>query len=240
VKKAFITCATILISVALANYFWHLHFVRKDDGGGTVLWNSEAAYFFLYDSDDGFVFTVPEYFGELIREYFRAPALPLNRKCVLSVFRVSQSGFERNDQELDEYVGFDFFTPINGDIYAHGPGGMYKWNQGKFEEIPENEALKLGGEQSLSEQEFTSVNGWSKRFIRGTLAGEAPDVVKFSVEVNPRTMLLVKGTNPVSIDLQRADGKAQRIWYHEQKTEWVTPWAYRRLFETTDRRSDRH
>jgi hypothetical protein len=232
VKKALAACATILILVAIMTFFWHLHFVRKGGGGGTVLWNSETAYFFLYDCDDGFVFTVPEYLAEPIREYFRAPALPLNRKCVLSVLRVSQSRFERHDQELEEYVDFDFFTPIDDAIYAHGPGGMYKWNHGKFEELSKDEESRLGGEQSLWKlQEFTSVNGWSKRLIRGTSVGETPAAVKFSVEVNPQTTLLVKGGNPVSIDLQTAEKSSKRIWYHEQNTEWVTPWAYHQLFQ---------
>jgi hypothetical protein len=161
---------------------------------------------------------------------FRAPTLPLNRKCILNVLRVTQSKVERHEQELKGSVDVDYFTPIDAAIYADCPGGMCKWDGEKFELVPKEEESRLGGYQTLSKHEFTGVNGWSERWIRGTTVGEAPAAVKFSVEVNPRTTLLVNGTNPVHIDLQRADGTSQRIWYHEQRTRLVSGATYKRVF----------
>jgi hypothetical protein len=103
---------------------------------------------------------------------------------------------ERHDLELTGSAGYNFFAPIDGAIYVDCPGGMCKWNGEKFEQVPKEEELRPGGDQNLSNQEFTGVNGWSKRWIRGTMVGEAPAALKFSAEVNPRTTLLVNGTNP--------------------------------------------
>jgi hypothetical protein len=68
-KKIIAAIVLILAAALLAAPFAKLHFIRKGGGGGTVLWNSEGAYLFLYDCDDGFVFKVPEYLAEPINQY---------------------------------------------------------------------------------------------------------------------------------------------------------------------------
>jgi hypothetical protein len=61
-------CCLVLLVLPLILKFGQLHFIREDGGGGTVLTNE--AYFFMYDCPGGFVFSVPEYLAEPIREYF--------------------------------------------------------------------------------------------------------------------------------------------------------------------------
>jgi hypothetical protein len=228
--KIVIVAVLIIIAGVCAWNFWvgGLHFIRADGGGGSVLWNGDEAYLFVYDCSDGFVLSILEYLTEPIREYFYAPAIPADSKCVLTVVRVTSSGVERHFQEFEG--GIDHFTPLGGRIYAHCPGGVCKWNGDKFELITEEEERNIGGYPPLSEEEFSNVNGWSRRWIRGTFVGQTTPPFEFSIGLNKGSTLLVKGSNPVSVDLQRSNTGSERIWYHEQRTRWVSRATYARVF----------
>jgi hypothetical protein len=208
----------------------HLHFIREDGGGGTVLWNTSEAYFFMYDCPAGFIFTLPEYLAEPINEQFYAPAFPADGKCTLTVLHVTSAGVDRHSQDF--VASLDLFTPIDGSIYAHCAGGTCRWDGSTFKLITEDEERRAGGYDRLSKEDFTNVDGWSKRGIPGTYVGQIKPPFKLSLRVNSSMTLSVNGSNPVSVELQRSDGARERIWYHEQHTHLVSAAAYKRMFAT--------
>jgi hypothetical protein len=96
-----ILAIVVLLAVVVLAWAWNfaeLHFIREDGGGGTVLWNADEAYLFVYDFPDGFVLTIPQYFAEPIREYFHAPVIPVDSKRILTVLHVTSSGMDRHSQ----------------------------------------------------------------------------------------------------------------------------------------------
>jgi hypothetical protein len=228
-KMTAIAILLALTVIAVALYFAKQHFIREGGGGGAVLWNPDEAYLFMYDCPDGFLMTGPELLAEPIREYFNAPAMPAEGKCFLTVLRVTRSGMERHVQEFETSI--DDFTPLDGAIYAHCPGGMCKWNGDKFQLITHDEEQRVGGFPHLSEGEFSNVNGWSERWIRAAFDDQKMDPFKLSITINSSTALLVSGSNPVSVDVKRPNGTTERVWYHKQHTRWVSGATYRRVFD---------
>jgi hypothetical protein len=228
-KTTAIAILLTLTVAAVALYFSQHHFIREGGGGGTVLWTSDEAYLFMYDCPDGFLMTGRELIAEPIREYFYSTASPTDRRCVLTVFHVLPSGVDRHTQDFETTI--DHFTPLDGAIYAHCPGGMCKWNGDKFALITQDEEQRMGSYSRLAKQEFSNVNGWSERWIRAAFDDQKVPPFKYSIQVDGSITVLVSGSNPVSVEIQRPNGGTEKIWYHEQRTRWVSEATYNRVFE---------
>jgi len=214
-----------------------LHVIRDEGGGGYVLWKDDEAYLFMYDRPIGYRLNMLSYLLEPVKEYFRAPALATDGKLTISIIRISSAKAERHDQEST--VGFDYITPIDGEIYAHCPGGICKLAAGQFQLISDQEEQKMGGDGRLSKGEFTEVNGWSKRGVKGAWVGDEAGRYEFSIDLSDRTRLVVRGGNPVSIDLLRPDHAQERVWYHEQRTRRVSSSEYHQVFQQEMERDSR-
>jgi len=221
------------ITVALAAFallaFAKLHVLRDEGGGGYILWKGDEAYLFMDDRPLGYRVSMLGYLLEPLREYFNAPVPSDDDKWHLAIIRITPAGVERHDQEPE--IGIAGFTPIFGDIYAHCPGGICKWTGSRFQLISEQEEQRIGGEGALK-GEFTAVNGWSKRGVRGSSIGDYASHYEFSINLDEQIKLLVRGGNPVSVDVLRPDRAPERVWYHEQRTRRVSAAEYRQVFSS--------
>jgi hypothetical protein len=219
--------AVILAAVAVSALV-RLHFIREEGGGGYILWKDGDAYLFLWDRPFGYSISLFNYLLEPVWEYFYAPSVPDNEKWHLAIIRISQSGVERHDQEFA--VDVTYFTPVGDEIYAHCPGGVCKWTGTLFQLLSDQEVQTIGGEDQLSKGEFTGVKGWSKRLVRATGAGDAPQSYEFSLDLSSGDKVIVRGSNPTSVSVLRPDHNTEQVWYHEQRTRRVTAAEYKDVF----------
>lgn len=88
----------------------------------------------------------------------------------------------------------------------------------------------MGGEKRLSKVEFAQAEGWSRRAINGGSVGEKPDRYDFSIDTGHQVRIVVRGNNPVSVDVQRLNQAPKRVWYHEQRTYRVSTAEYEQAF----------
>jgi len=87
----------------------------------------------------------------------------------------------------------------------------------------------MGGEGVL-QGEFAGIEGWSKRGIKGESVGDHPGHYEFSIDLGKEIKLLVRGGNPVSVDVVRPNHASERVWYHEQRTRRVSKSEYKQIF----------
>ena len=225
--KAKVTIAIVLAAV-VGLAVVRLRFIRDEGGGGSVLWRSDEAYLFLYDRPIGYRFSILSYLMEPIWEYFYAPAPPEDDAWNLSIIRITPAGAERHDQESS--VPIRDFTPIDGGIYAHCPGGVCKWTGTGFQLLSDQEEQEMGGEGRLSKGEFAEANGWGARGIKEGSVGDKPDPYEFSIDLYDHVQVVVRGDNPVTVDVRRPGHASERTWYHEQRTRRVTKAEYEQIF----------
>jgi len=225
--KARTILSVAIIAIALL-VFVKFHFIKYEGGGGYVLWKDDAAYLFMYDAYSGYRLSTMLYILEPVKEYFYAPVLPEIDKRNLAIIRITPAGVERHDQEST--VDIEDFTAIDGEIYAHCPGGVCKLTNGRFQLISGQEEQKMGGEGRLSKGEFAAVDGWSKRAINRARTGDDSGHYEFTINLGEGAKLVMRGGNPVSVDLLRPDHPSERVWYHEQRTRRVSAKDYNQLF----------
>ena len=219
---------TVVLAVIIFGSIVKLHFILDEGGGGYVLWKKDEAYLLMYDRPIGYRISILGYLLMPIREYFYAPAIPVDDKWALAVVRITPAETERYSQQST--VEIRNFTPIESEIYAHCPGGLCKWTGSEFHLISGQEEQEIGGEDHLSKREFANVSGWSKLGIKGTSVGDDPGQYELSINLDTRTTLQVRGGNPVSVDLLRPGRSPERVWYHEQRTRRVSSNEYEQVF----------
>jgi hypothetical protein len=225
--KARVMTAVVLAAIAIS-VFVKVHVMKDEGGGGSILWNDGEAYLFMYDHPIGYRVSVLAYLLEPLKEYFYAPATSDGDTWNLVIIRITSAGVERHEQEFP--VGPSGFTPIDGLIYAHCPGGVCKWAGTQFRLISDQEEQKIGGEGALK-MDFADINGWSKREVKAAWAGDTPPKpYDFSINLSQGIKLLVRGDNPVSVDLLQPDHASKRVWYHEQRTRRVSTAEYEQVF----------
>ena len=219
----------VLVLIGLA-VFVKLDFVRAEGGGGVMIWKEDKAYLFTSDCPFGFRLNVLHYLLIPAQEYFRSVVLPRDRKCILTVFLIAPNGVERYTQKPS--VDISDITTLGDDLYARCPGGICKWNEGQFKLISEEDETRLFGinDSGLSRGEFTDVNGWSKRGFRATAVYQETEHYELPIELTQQESILVKGSNPFSVDILRLGHPPERIWYHEQRTRRVSRSEYERIF----------
>jgi hypothetical protein len=219
------TVAIVLVVIVLATSM-KFHFIRDEGGGGYFLWKDDQAFLLMGDSPIGYRMSVAGYLVEPILEFFHGGALSADETSILAIVRIRPTGVERSEQEST--VGFYDITPINSQIYAQCAGGICALSGMGFQLLSDRDAQKVEG--SLSRKDFDNLNGWSRRTIWPAHVGEKTTSYEFSISLGDGDKILVRGGNPVSVDLLRQNHAPERVWYHEQRTRRVSKAEYDRIF----------
>lgn len=125
-------------------------------------------------------------------------------------------------------VGFYDIAPLDDQIYAKCAGGLCVLSGMNFQLLPEQDGRKI--ESGLSREDFENPNGWSRKTIWPAHVGQKTTPYEFSISLSDGDKLLVRGGNPVTVDLLRPGRASERLWYHEQRTRRVSAAEYRQVF----------
>jgi hypothetical protein len=227
ILKRIIVTAMVLVLFALA-VFVKLDFIKDAGGGGYLLWKNDQAFLFMGDSPIGYRMSVARCLVEPILELFYAVALPADKASIVTIIRITPSGVERSESTASQ-VGFYDITAVGNEIYAQCAGGICALSGMKFQLLAEQDEQKI--ESSLSREDFEGSNGgWSRRSIWPAHVGEKTTPYEFSIGFSNGDRLVVRGGNPVSVDLLRQNHAPERVWYHEQRTRIVSTAAYEQAF----------
>jgi hypothetical protein len=230
--KKRLTLAVLVIAVAIL-VFGKIYIIR-DDSGGNLLWNSNEAYLFMDVKRRGFEIRYLEYPWVMIKESLYGVRLPDDQRTTVTVVHITASGVERHVVEASDEEQAntpDFYTPLQGYIYANCEGFLCRWTGNKFETAIEEEQRRLGGTDQLIEKNMEK--GWFKRgFAEGSSNYEfAVDVDgKFSLQVTNKVM--DKGSHAmVSVGLVRPGQTLEDIWNLDARPRWVGRTEYKRALE---------
>lgn len=229
--------AIVLLAVAIvAAATLKVYFIRNDSAG-QLLWNSDEAYLFISAVPRGFHMRYLGYPWVMLSEALYAPPSPDDERISVTAIRVTQSSVESHVVEVvgtSPGSGPDFYTPIEGEIYANYPalGGLSRWAGDRFVAATSEERKKLGDTDHLNVLEFDNVNGWSKRRIA---AGPGS---RFTVVVGDKFSLLIENeaTSPreyprISVNLLRPGRASERLCYLDQTPYRVSRSVYERTFK---------
>ncbi len=227
-----IIVAAILLGAMVAAASLKLYFIHDDDGDDLV-WNSNEAYLFMGVARRGYRISYMEYPWALLKQLLYGVRLPDDERTSVTVVHITASGVERHVAEmLDEPPANtpDFYTPVQGYIYANYRGSLYKWTGNKFETATEEEQRRLDGTNRLDEKNMDK--GWSKRGF-----GEASTDYQFVVDVGQTFRLEVRnklpdrtGRGTVSVDVVRPGQNPERIWYLDGRARRVGRAEYEASF----------
>jgi hypothetical protein len=190
------------------------------------LWKDDQAFLFMGDSPIGYRMSMARYLVEPILELFYAVAPSADQASILAIIRIAPSRVERSEQKST--VGFYDIAPVGNQIYAQCAGGVCVLSGMRFQLLSEQDGQKVEG--GLSRNDVESPNGWSRRTIWPAHVGEKTTPYEFSITLSNGDRLLVRGGNPVSIDLLRPNQAPERVWYHEQRTRRVSTENYEHVF----------
>ena len=191
--------------------------VREQTVGPQLLWNSSEAYLVVGLTRLGW--RMP---AAMIILGFVAPfGLPVtNSDHAVTMFRI---GPERVDRYLAEHMNIGIFGAKNGRLSS----GVWRWDGEHFERVPSTE-----GGRVRNDQEFTDVDGWSKRTLP---LGNAPSEgwrVPFEIGSQPAA-LIVGGalSERTTIELERNGGRRERLWSLDEAPRNVSSAEYEGLFK---------
>ena len=224
--KRSLVIAVVLIASALM-FFPKLDFVRYEPSHGVLLWRDGEAYLLIGDATAGFRLSVLEYILALVKEYFHAVQLPNDKTSSFAMMKITPSGVERYE---DKMTKLSRVTPVSEEIYAGCLQGICKWTGTQFETISKDEEKGIGGETRLTDEDFSNIDGWSRRRVWSSLKEQQIQPYNFSADLKDGTTLVVSGYNPVFIDLLRSGHSSERIWYNKAGTRMVSPSEYQRTF----------
>ena len=225
-KRRLVIIAVLVASVLAL--FVKRNLIRDEKNSGLALWNSNEAYFFVGTSALGYRLRVLDYAIEPLRQYFDAPTPSTDNVSALAIIRVTPSAIERF--EPGAHVFLSKVTPLSNGIYADCGARPCKWIGTEFQLISEAENKEIGGESRLTNDDFSNVEGWSRRRFWVWPVGDRRQPYAFSLILSDGTKLTVSGGNPVSIDVQRPGRPAENIWYHKQESRTVSFEDYERRF----------
>lgn len=216
-KKAFVVIVLLVVfGAVLFLPRIRFHLIRKDGGGGVLLWKEDEAYLFMFDHLLGYYMSGAELLTAPINSYLHSVPIPSDDRRELTIIHITQSTIERHIQRST--IGIDSFTPIGGAIYATCPGGICKWNGVRFELVSSEEEQGIGGRSRLVNDwnDFTGADGWSKRSIHAVGPGGAPVRGQYSIDVSKQLVLLVTEGNPTFVHIQRASESKEQLWYYKR------------------------
>jgi hypothetical protein len=219
--------AAVLVAILLVLSI-EINFVKDERCSGLVLWNSDEAYFFVGTAALGYRLRVLDYALEPVRQYFYAPTPATDNTSTLTVIRVTPAGLEHYEPRSS--LSLSKVTPLSNGIYADCGAGPCKWTGTDFQLISEAERKEIGDKGQLTSDDFSNVDGWSRRRFWGSPVGQRLQPYAFSLSMKNGAKLTVSGGNPVAIDLQRPGRSAENVWYHKQETRMVSLEKYERTF----------
>src|SRR5579862_2249598 len=162
--------ATITIGGCLALAAGPNAYLVRSDAGGTALWNTNEAYFFIATDIKGrhvkwitFPFLV---LGEILGNVQPAD----DSRGQMFVVHISRAGVERHVVELSDRrpgSGPGMYTPIEGRIWTNYPalGGLSWWARDHFEPATRDESQRFDGLNRLNNAFYQDREGWSKTII---------------------------------------------------------------------------
>jgi hypothetical protein len=142
-----------------------------------------------------------------------------NSDRAVTVFRISP---DRVDRYVAEKMELGLVGAVNGRISSGG----WRWEGDHFE--PDAQ-----GERSVhNEQEFSDIDGWSKRTLP---LGDAPSEgwrVPFTLGGQPAA-LIIRGAllRTTTIELERSSSARERLWSLDEGPRTVSQAEYEALFK---------
>jgi hypothetical protein len=233
--------AVVVVLALVANT--RVYFLR-DYAGGTVLWNTSEAYFFLNSSRLGHSVSYYRYPWFLLKEFLGAVEPPDEEVASLVIVKVTANKIERHSLRLDRTArgpGSDpgRFTPVNGIVYANCPmlDGLCRWAGDHFERATAEERGRIGDSMALNSTDIQEpIDGWSRREFGAGRSGPTFEIglegdTKISIKnvVGPNSQEAV-----VSIYVGRSDGTPGKIAEFEARSGRVTRSDYRRALQPSD------
>ena len=217
----------VLVAIVLA-LLVRVNIVKDEKSIGLALWNNDEAYFFVGTATLGYRARVIDYPLEFLRGYFHAPTPASDNASALAIIRVTPAGIERF--EPGPHVFLSNVTPLSNRIYADCGAGPCIWTGTEFQSISQEEVKEIGGKSRLTRDDFSNVDGWSRRRFRSWPVEDHRQPYAFSLVLNDGTKLTVSGGSPVSIELQRPGRPVENVWYRKQDTRRVSLEEYERTF----------
>ncbi len=226
---------TFLAAVVAASAIPKIYFVREDSGG-EVLWNTDQAYLFIGVTRRGFHCRYLQYPWVVFQGYVGAPPPADDERTSRTVIRVTQSGVERHVLDIADNVpgaSPDFYTPLDGHIYANCTGVLCRWTGGTFETASEDENRRVGINHLIPDID-TEVQGWSKR---GIGAGPQSNFARLTADVGGIFTLSetseevgIPGYAAVAVYLKRPGQAREKIWYLDGHPRRVSKPEYEQVF----------
>jgi hypothetical protein len=176
----------------------------------------------------GYRLSYLEYPLEALREYFGvARQLDDTRSSTIVLWVTPTAAQTHTAEDLK----FDFYTPLEGTVFANHDGTLWKWSSTRFEQATAEEQEKFEGTGRLSAFDLTGARGWSKR---SNILNQNADELQFPLELGGKSLALVvkrqrKGED-ISINLVRSDIPVERIWHLDQGPHIVTKAEYELSF----------
>ncbi len=213
----------------------------RERAGGSVLWNADEAYLFIFVTREGLPVSFLRYPWFFIKGRLGAVDLPDDESRSLVVMRVTSSGVEHHPVKVEgrePASGPGMFTPLEGRIYANYPalGGLCWWAGDHFEQATQEERLRLDGIDRLTVPDIDNgEGGWSRRGF-----GIGPVDNTFRIEVGEEFGLSVTdvaptpngtGNGSVSIDLLYPGKAPKRIWEFDARMALVSRTEYQHIFK---------
>ncbi|MEQ1886985.1 MAG: hypothetical protein ABL967_18125 [Bryobacteraceae bacterium] len=222
----------IFAALALLPAIFNTYLIRSE-AAGFALWNSQEAYFFIYQDSAGRrvkwlafpLLAVGEGFGRIVS--------PDDRRGVLFVLRVTPEGVERHDLELLDHEpgsGPGNFTTRDGRIWANYPaiGGLCWWSGDHFERATPDEQQRQGGIGGLDYHGYyRDQNGWSKYPVTegSTTVASLHDGIELQAYGGR-----MSGREPLSIQMRKQGGQPTTLLKLDLRVGLASKAEYKNTF----------
>jgi hypothetical protein len=193
-----------------------------------LLWNANEAFLFIDVGHLGYRLTYLEFPLEIVAGYFGVVRDIDGRAASTIVVRITPQEVKTSTAKDTA----DFYTPLEGSIFANHKGDLWKWSGTHFEQASVEEQRRYNGTSHLSALDFTSSDGWSRRY---GILNRLEEQTSFPLELNGKSLTLVVSRQDhgreVTVNLLRPDRAAEEIWHLDQQPRKITEAEYRQLFQ---------
>jgi hypothetical protein len=205
--------SVLLLSAVVVLMLWPRHAIGETYLMSQMLWHDEEAFVFVNASRGGFE---DSYFTWALSQLRLYGARPTNSRRLGFVFRITPTSVEQYQH--------DGALPANL-IVADGYVFSYasRWINGRFEPYEPRRIAEAFSKQPP--QEFSDVEGWSKRSFNVPSGGDTR-TVDFQLSGKPARLILSRDDGTRSIDLERAGASPQRLLSAPEGVRWVSAEEY--------------
>jgi hypothetical protein len=212
-----------LAVVVLAAGVIPVSIVRSDVNDSQLIWNSNEAYLIAAVSRAGWKGTYLRRAADVLLVLLTVPTPADDATGAGAVIKVTPADI----QSFPIAVDVPFFTVADGAIRA---GYTLRWAQDHFEHVSfEEQTAALVG-ASLND-DFSNVNGWSRRRVLPTLLGTQR---RFEIQIGSQPIAFIvqyDSLSHASVSIERANHAPQQIWALDEPPHRVSAAEYRRLFD---------